>query len=90
MLFRSMVPVFSPEKWWMLHPWQCSWLGEMGFWATWSSGWHPCPGRGLELDDLYDPFQPKPCCGSVIVSSVLVQCHGTMGVLEHSFGTQLP
>ena len=27
----------------MPHPWNCSRPGWMRLWATWSSGWHPCP-----------------------------------------------
>lgn len=32
----------------------------MGLQATWSSEMCSCDGRGMELDDLQGPFQPKP------------------------------
>ena len=51
-----------PEWLWMPHSWRCSGPGWMGPWATWSS-------RVLELDDLKDPFQPKPFYDSVILWS---------------------
>lgn len=60
----------NPEKWWILHPWQYSWPGEMGFWATWCSEWHPCPGRGVDLDDLSVSFQLKPFCDPVVLSAL--------------------
>ena len=52
-----------PESLWMLHPWSCSRPVWMGPWATWSSTW----GRGLDLDDHWGPFQPKPFYDSVIL-----------------------
>lgn len=60
----------NPEKWWILHPWQYSWPGEMGFWATWCSEWNPCPGRGVDLDDLSVSFQLKPFCDPVVLSAL--------------------
>lgn len=33
---------------------------EQAWAAPWCSGWHCCPWQGLEVDDLWGPFQPQP------------------------------
>lgn len=44
----------GPEKLWLsLHPWKCPRLDWMGHGTTWDSG------RGLELDHLQVPSNPK-------------------------------
>jgi len=41
--------------------------GLDGAWADWSGGWQPCPRQGgLELDDLWGPFQSKLFYDSMI------------------------
>jgi len=60
----------------MPHPGRCSRPGWMGPWAAWSSirygGWWPClQQEGLELDDPWHPFQPKPFYDSMTLSLCL-------------------
>ena len=51
----------------MLPPWKRSRPSQMGLSATWSRGRRPC--GGLELEDLYGAFQPKPFYNSMAFKS---------------------
>ena len=53
-----------------LRPWKHSRPGWMGLSASWSVGGVPAYSRGLELDDLKGPFQPKPLYASMNISSL--------------------
>jgi len=52
-----------PKKLWMLHPWRHLRPGHMGPWLALCG--NPLCGRGLELDDLWGPFLPKPFYNSM-------------------------
>ena len=64
-----------PERLWMLCPWWCSRPTWMGLWTTWSStrsgGWWLRLWQGVEMNDPWGPFQPKPFYDSMILLSSL-------------------
>ena len=51
---------------WVPHPCRHSWPGWMWLWAAWAAGWRPSHSRGVERDEHCGPFQPRPCCDSMI------------------------
>ena len=58
---------------WMPPPWKHSRPGWMGLWAPWSRvGGVPAYSKGLELEGLKGPFQPKPFCHSMKCNSRLL------------------
>ena len=76
---------------WMPHAWRCSWPGWMGSWAAWSGDWEPVYGKGLELNDLWGPFQSKPFCDSVIPFPwwVKVFASHTLVAMSHFSGSAI-
>jgi len=55
-----------PEKLWMPHLCRSSGPGLMGSWAVWFIVATLPTAEGLELDDLWGPFAPKPFYDSEI------------------------
>jgi len=57
-----------------LHHTRPGWMVPWVTWcSSWSSRWQPCPWQGLELDDLWHPFQSKPFYDSVKVCLRIVR-----------------
>ena len=64
---RNSVQEFNPEKLWVPHLWRCSRSGCIGSWQPGLARGNPAHGEGLEQNDLWCPFQPKPFCDSMIL-----------------------